>query len=137
MYLGEINLLWAVVAGVINMVIGFLWYGPLFSKPWMRLQGLTPEKIKEQSQAMGTTYLLSFVMAVVSATVYQWIFLLYNTASLSEALLLAVIVWIGFVFTVMTNRSLFVKAPFALVLIDSGYYLAALLAWSVLYFYFI
>jgi|GEM_PF-3896784 len=38
---------WAVLgAGVAAVLIGFLWYGALFQKPWMRLMGFTFESMK-------------------------------------------------------------------------------------------
>jgi uncharacterized membrane protein YpjA len=36
-YIGEVNWLAVIVCAVLSMVIGFIWYGPLFSKPWVKL----------------------------------------------------------------------------------------------------
>ncbi|MYI84759.1 MAG: DUF1761 domain-containing protein, partial [Rhodothermaceae bacterium] len=35
-----------VIAIFLPMIIGSLWYGPLFGKMWMRMMNLTEEKIK-------------------------------------------------------------------------------------------
>ncbi|MBI3341870.1 DUF1761 domain-containing protein, partial [Candidatus Curtissbacteria bacterium] len=35
----QINYMAVVAAAVVNMVLGFLWYGPLFGKPWMKMMG--------------------------------------------------------------------------------------------------
>jgi len=37
-----------VVAAVAAMVIGFLWYGPLFSKPWMAAYGFTMDEANQK-----------------------------------------------------------------------------------------
>ena len=37
----QINFLAVLVGGVINMAVGFVWYGPLFGKLWLRLIGKT------------------------------------------------------------------------------------------------
>jgi hypothetical protein len=135
MSFSDINYLTVVIAGILNMIIGFLWYGPLFSKPWMKLVGLTPEKISEQSDKMGMNYLTSFVLALVSAAVFQIIYMSFNPADVVESITLAFLVWFGFVFAVVINQSMFVKKPFKLILIDSGYNLVSLTVWSVLYLY--
>lgn len=39
----DINWL-AILAAASSLVIGFLWYGPLFGKAWMKESGMTEEK---------------------------------------------------------------------------------------------
>lgn len=39
------TLIIAIVAGIINFMIGGLWYGLLFQKPWIEAQGINPEDI--------------------------------------------------------------------------------------------
>jgi len=41
-----VNVLAILVVGVAYMVVGFLWYGPLFAKPWMKLVGMTQEDLQ-------------------------------------------------------------------------------------------
>lgn len=36
-----VNYLAILVAAVLSMVLGFLWYGPLFGKEWTKLMGVT------------------------------------------------------------------------------------------------
>ena len=43
-HLGSLNWLAVLVAAASGFVIGGLWYGPLFQKPWMRLSGMTKER---------------------------------------------------------------------------------------------
>ena len=63
-----INYLAVAVSALASLGLGFLWYGPLFGKQWMALQGLTPERI-EQTKAAGRqkTYLIALLGAVVMA----------------------------------------------------------------------
>ncbi|MFW5695567.1 MAG: DUF1761 domain-containing protein [Alkalispirochaeta sp.] len=59
---------WAVlVAVVIHMVVGILWYGPLFGKLWLRLMDKRPEEIQGGNSPL--TYLIPVVAAFVSAVV--------------------------------------------------------------------
>jgi len=53
------------VAALSGFVIGGLWYGPLFIKPWMAASGMSFEKGKQQNKLLvfGTTYVLNVVFA--------------------------------------------------------------------------
>jgi hypothetical protein len=37
MNFASVNFLAILAAAVANLLLGFLWYGPLFGKPWMKL----------------------------------------------------------------------------------------------------
>lgn len=39
------TLIVAIVTGVINFMIGGLWYGMLFQKAWIKAMGINPEDI--------------------------------------------------------------------------------------------
>ena len=57
------------VAALSSFVLGGLWYGPLFARPWQRLAGLTDERLKAGNPAkiFGLSYLVAFVQAWVFA----------------------------------------------------------------------
>jgi hypothetical protein len=60
----EFNFLAILVAAVVPMVVGFLWYNPkLFGNVWMREAGMTEEKMK--SVNMGVIFGVSFVLAIL------------------------------------------------------------------------
>lgn len=57
---------WSVlVAASSAFVIGALWYGPLFQKPWMRVTGITHEQAKTGNPALifGGAFLLNLIAA--------------------------------------------------------------------------
>ena len=60
-----VNWLAVSAAAVVNMVVGFLWYGPLFSGLFLRLIG----KRKDESEASPLVYPLGFVMGLVTTYV--------------------------------------------------------------------
>ena len=62
---------WAViVCAMLSMVIGVIWYGPLFSKPWSKLTGWTSEKVTALPRSkMLTSYILAFIAAFVISSV--------------------------------------------------------------------
>lgn len=55
------------VASIVPLVVGFIWYGYLFKEAWMKFSGVTMEKAKEGYAPwllMTVTYLLSIFTAV-------------------------------------------------------------------------
>ena len=62
----EFNFLAILVAAVVPMVLGFIWYNPaLFGNAWMRESGMTEEKMKSGNMAVifGVSFLLSILLA--------------------------------------------------------------------------
>lgn len=64
----DVNLLAVLVAGIVPMVIGALWYGPVFGRRWMALMETTEEELREGFNPLKT-YGVSFVLALVTAYV--------------------------------------------------------------------
>ncbi len=62
----DINYLAVVVAGLIPMVVGSVWYGPLFGARWLALMETTSEEIAKDFDPWKT-YGLSFVFAIATA----------------------------------------------------------------------
>ena len=52
-------------ATLVGFVVGFLWYGPLFGKVWMKEAGLSEEDVKNGNMAkiFGFTAVFQFIMA--------------------------------------------------------------------------
>jgi len=53
------------IAALVPMLVGFFWYGPLFGKPWMKVNGFTEESLKKGNMALifGLSYFLSILLA--------------------------------------------------------------------------
>ncbi len=83
--------------GVVAMVLGFIWFGPLFGKKWMQLMNLgpqTPEEIKKAQRAMMPTYIITFVLALFQAWVLAYYIKGWEEASGVEN---ALWIWAAFV----------------------------------------
>lgn len=112
----------AVIAGtVISMVVGFLWYGPLFGKQWMRMMGMKKEDIKpeEGNKAMLMMVLPALITAYVMAVFVKS---LAATDAVSGAMV-GFWAWLGFVATVGASSVLFEKKPTNMYLLNQGHYL--------------
>lgn len=60
------NIVAILIAAIIPMVIGFVWYNPkVFGKAWMEACGLDEEKIKGANMAVvfGVSFLFAFMLA--------------------------------------------------------------------------
>ena len=64
----EVNLFAVLVAGIVPMVIGALWYGPLFGKRWLAMMEMTAEEVQEGFNPVKT-YGVSLLLALVTAYV--------------------------------------------------------------------
>lgn len=133
MYFSEINYIAVVLGGIIAMVLGFLWYGPLFSRPWMRLVGLSAEKIAAAKDSMAKGYLLSFISALVMSTVLFWVVKVVAPFSVVDGAFLGGFLWIGFIAYPLINAMVYAQKPFKLFLIDGGYYLVVMVINGILF----
>jgi hypothetical protein len=57
----SVNWLAVAVGMVVSMFLGFLWYGPLFGKTWLRLIGKSPEEIESDPMMYAKTAVAAFV----------------------------------------------------------------------------
>lgn len=121
----SLNWLAVIVSAVINMVVGALWFGPLFGKRWMKELGFTRQDI--ESGPMWPPYTIatlnSLFMAFVLANVIAWA----GVTGIGGGLLLGLVMWVGFTgFTFAVNHA-FEGRTFQLWAINSGQWLACLL----------
>jgi len=112
---------WAVlVAGLVHMITGLVWYMPmLFGPAWAVLTGkdLKPAKV---------WLVPGFVGHMVIALVLALIVTLANATTVLGGLLVGALVWIGFVVTLEIGELIWEKIPVKLFLIRAGEHLVAL-----------
>ena len=96
------NLVAVLVAGIIPMVVGSIWYGPLFGKMWMKMIGKTEEELRESMSPIKmyvVTFVFALVMAYVLAHVLQAFADAYAVTGLVAGLQGAFWMWLGFLLT--------------------------------------
>lgn len=117
------------VAAALNMVLGSLWYGPLFGKPWMKSMGwdpnqpMTPEKRKAGNRAMMWVIPVSLLTAYVLAHFVDY------TASVTwrDGAVTGFWLWLGFQLTLLVQEVLFSGKKKQTLYINASYQLAALM----------
>ena len=122
----SINLWSVLLAAVAAMVVGYLWYGPLFGRRWMHYMGWTKESMAGKAQGMGGKYLLGFIGALVMAYVLAHFVALLHIGSLRSAAKLATWVWLGFFATRALSSLIWEGKPFGLYVLNVLHDLVAL-----------
>ena len=135
----EVNYVAILVAGIVSMVIGFVWYGPmLFAKPWMKEMGITAESMKKDQSKLGKIYSISFILSLLTAYILSHVMTFsinfppnVQNSPMTTALNTAFWMWLGFVAPVQLTDVLFGGKSNRLFLINTGYQLASLLGMAI------
>jgi hypothetical protein len=132
-----INYLAVIVAAILTMILGYIWFGPLFGKQWMRLMGYTKETMEAGNKQMGKMYSMMFVGALLMAFVLaHWLVFASaytNSAGVDAGVMAGVWTWLGFAGPITVNYSLTSdKKSWKLWAITTGYYFVSLVMMGVL-----
>lgn len=119
-----------VVATIAAMVLGFIWYGPLFGKKWMEAQGIKEQSKKMPVGPMVGMLVTAFIMAFVLAQVFAWTAI----RSMGDALMATFILWIGFILAAMVPQVLFEKHNKTLFYIGVSHHLVGMLLMAAIIF---
>lgn len=120
----SVNYLAVIAAAVLQIVLGFLWYGPLFGKAWMRYMKITPSQISQQG--MARTYAWSAVMSLITAYVLSLFVDYMGARSAGAGIAAGFWPWLGFVVPVTASSVLYEKRPTGLWMLNAGYQLVSL-----------
>ena len=122
-------------AAVSSMIVGAVWYGPLFGKLWIIGMGWDPQdaaKMAAMKQSAGPKYAQQFVGSLLMAFVLAhvlWAFrvALPEMAGVAAALMGGFWMWLGFILPVKYGDMLWGGKQFKYLSIDLGNYLVTLL----------
>lgn len=131
---------WAVLgAAILSMVLGFLWFGPLFGKTWTQLMGWTKEKLasqkansKDMNKLYGIQFLGSLFMSFVLSHALVFASAYLKTEGVSAGLQTGFWNWLGFIAPVTLGVVLWEGKSWKLWLFNNSYYLVSLLLMGVL-----
>jgi len=110
MMIGTVNFWPVLVSAVAAMVIGSIWYGPLFGKKYTDLMGMnswTPEQQAAMKGKMAWSYLGQFIASLVTFYVLAG-FIQWTTTPLTavKGAEVAFWPWLGFVFAMKFGETL-------------------------------
>ncbi len=138
--MSDVNYLAVLVAAVASMIVGGIWYGPLFGKLWMQGMGWDPnhkELMDKMKKSAGPAYFQQFIGSLIMAFVLS-LFVgvlnaLYWGNQLGMVVFLGVFLpWLGFILPVKYGDKLWGGKKMKYLSIDLGYYLVLLLVMGVI-----
>jgi hypothetical protein len=112
------------VCGVVYWLLGGLWFGVLFSKPWMALEHVTEEQARSMNPVLP--YVVSFLLNLVIAYALAQLCLWRNATTAARGASLGILVWIGFVGPITYTTYMYEMRPWQLFAINQFYPLVGL-----------
>lgn len=123
----EINYVAVLACSVLAMVVGYVWYGPLFGKKWLAIVGAKPADLAARQimqQRVGPLYAVQFFLAVFQILILAFYL---NGFSLAATLTNALWLWAGFVMPTVAGSAMWNndsrQVAWARFLIQAGYQL--------------
>jgi hypothetical protein len=120
----DVNYLAVILGTLAAQVLGFLWYGQLFQKPWVAARGIDMSEGENPGPAI---YLVPLVCAAVIAYTLARLVDMVGADSVGDCIAIAAFAWVGFAGTVQLIQINFSEAKVKRVptfLIEGGYQLA-------------
>jgi hypothetical protein len=115
----SINYLAVIVAALSSFLVGWIWYGPLFGKVWMKLHGFTEDDLKEGDLSMPVIMVVNYIATALAAFAIAMFLGPESNAGFGIfAGLMIAIFWIG---TNRLNDVLYEGKPWGLFFINVGY----------------
>ncbi len=99
----QVNWPAVVVGAAFNMLLGFLWYGPLFGRLWLRLIGKKPEELASSAGL----YIANALGTLVSAFVLAMVIRSLGITGWGIGALAGAVLWIGLGATATLTKTLF------------------------------
>ena len=114
-----VNYLAVVVAALVALIIGFIWYSPpVFGNRWMTYLGTT------QAQ-LGNPGPSGMAVGVVASLLNAWVLaalsLNLGGTSLTDGIMLGAIAWLGFMATITAAQISFEKKPWGLWVLNNAH----------------
>ena len=130
----NINIVAILVAVVVNFVIGFLWYGPVFGKIWAREMGFPPDHKPDNK-----LFIRGMIFMIIGNFLFAWVFA-HNIAAWSyvpgikemgafgNAMNAGIFTWIGFYLPGHLGSTVWDKKSWTLFSINASYDLVAVVS---------
>ena len=127
-----VNYVAVVIAAVVNMIVGFVWFGPLFGKKWVSLMKFSPQHMEDaKKKGMNKLYVIAFIGSLLMAYVLEHVLVFASaythTTGISAGMMVGFWNWLGFVVPVLLATVLWEGKSWKLWVLNAAYYLVALL----------
>lgn len=128
----DLNYFAVLTAGIVSVILGMIWYGPLFGKQWMRLMGFNSKNMKNMKMKPITSMILGLITSIVTAFVLALVLSSFAVESMMNGIGVGILVWFGFFATTMLGAVLWENKSFSLYFINALYQLVSLILMSII-----
>jgi hypothetical protein len=128
-----------IACAIVAVVLGILWYGPFFGKPWRREMGVSDEEVarERKNPAMQKKMMQSALIAAIGAFITAFVLsrailvggMTEGLMPIPAAFHFAFWNWLGFAVPVLLGAVLWEQKTWKWWLITIGYYLVS---WSLM-----
>ena len=118
----QINRVAVFVAVVMHQVLGFLWYGVFFAKPWLAGLGKTPADINPNDPM---PYILNVVGWIIASLVMAWLVVRLDIRTAAAGALLGIVLWLGLMLPALLPHYAFIGLKPLVMAIDAADLLVA------------
>ena len=112
------------VAAIAYWLLGAVWYGVLFSEPWMALEKISIEQAKSMNPVLP--YVITFVLNLLIAYSLAQICIWRNADTIGRGASVGVLLWIGFIGPITYTTYMYEMRPKELFAINQFYPLAGM-----------
>ena len=113
------------VCFILLHILGFVWYGPLFSEPWMEMVGLDLATVAANPPSAGA-WITNSIATITPLYVLAWLFTKLNVDTMARGVGIALLLTFSFEFLSTMTGNMFALHPYALVWITGGFNLVAM-----------
>jgi hypothetical protein len=147
-----VTALTAIVGAIVSMVVGFVWYGPLFGKKNMEVMGMkdmmesmTAEEKKGMHKKMLPSYLANLLVAFVQFYALGFFAAFIGRLTVTGAIVYGAFLWLGFIVPIEAGNAIWSgkskKLSWTMFGLSSGYQFVVMLLgailWAVIYPHFL
>jgi surface polysaccharide O-acyltransferase-like enzyme len=112
------------ISALAYWLLGAVWFGVLFSKPWMALENITMQQAKSMNPVLP--YVVSFVLNLLIAYALAQICIWRNANTAGRGASVGVLLWIGFIGPITYTTYMYEMRPKELFAINQFYPLAGM-----------
>ena len=125
-----INPLAVLVVAIISIILGFLWYGPLFGKQWKKLMKFS-EKDTKKLKGIKKSYLFMILGSLITSFVLAYMVIKFSANSFLLAADLGFTMWLGFIAPIMLGSVSWEGKPWNLYFLNVSFQLINLIVMAV------
>ncbi len=120
-----------IIASLVSMTLGALWYSKFFGQMWMSLSGLTSMSMdNEAKNAIAKRYVVQVIFTLFTAMTLSHFARVLSVTTIAGGFELAAWIWLGFQIPLLIHPVLFEKKPVMLFVLHSSYYFLVTLLMS-------